>query len=267
MAARRALNLITIQRAPLRRQLEVARLAGYDGVGLWVEQTAQVARGSGGLQGIRGLLDENGLVPAELCFVGGWMYPEPGQCEPAHDRARQAFQMAQGLGCECVVACASGGSGDLEDAASDLAGLCALAREFGVKVALEFLGGAQQVKDVATAWRIVDMAGARNGGLLIDTFHFYKGGSQVADLEPIPADCIYLLHVNDCPDMPREELEDRHRSFPGTGIIPLESIAAVVVDKGYRGFFSLELFNEEYWAADPYTVAQEGIRSLKRNGL
>jgi len=267
MPFKRALNLVTIRKAPLVKKLALSRDAGYDGVGLWVDETEDAARAGGGLQDIARALKDNRLIAAELCFVGGWMYPPETQRARSREQAERAFRMAQILGCECVVACASGGTGDLDDAASDFAALCDLARPFGVRLALEFLGGAQQVKDVRTAWQIVDAADAPNGGLLIDTFHFHKGGSEIADLEAVTGDKVFLVHVNDSPDLPREELEDRHRIFPGSGIIPLEMIAATLVNKGYRGFFSLELFSEDYWATDPYMVAQEGIHSMKRAGL
>jgi len=267
MPFKHALNLITIRNAPLAKKIELARAVGYDGVGLWVDETEEAARAGEGLPGIARMLKGNRLTAAELCFVGGWMYPEDAARAHSLARAERAFRMAEALGCECVVACASGGAGDLEAAASDFAALCALGQRFGVRVALEFLGGAQQVKDVRTAWQIVEAADAPNGGLVIDTFHFYKGGSTIADLEEVTGDKFFLVHVSDCPDLPREELEDRHRVFPGAGAIALEMIAAALVNKGYRGFFSLELFNEEYWAADPFLVAQEGIQSLKRAGL
>jgi sugar phosphate isomerase/epimerase len=267
MPFKRALNLITVRNAPFAKKLEVARDAGYDGVGLWVDETEQAAREADGLEKIAERLKASNLAAAELCFVSGWMYPEEGQRLRSHEQAARAFRIAQALNCGCVIACASGGSGDLDDAASDFAELCRLADRFGVRVALEFLGGAQQVKDVRTAWQIVDAVAAPNGGLLIDTFHFFKGGSTVSDLEPLTGDKVFLVHVNDCPDLPREELEDRDRVFPGAGDIPLDVIAATLNEKGYRGFFSLELFNEDYWASDPYLVAREGIQSMRRVGL
>ena len=267
MAFKRSLNLITIRHASLAAKVEVAGAAGYDGVGLWVDEVRDAAGADEDLQAVARMLRDQRLVPAELCFVGGWMYPDPAEGARIHERAEQAFRIAQTLGCQCVVACASAGTGDVEDAARDFAGLCARAQPFGVRLALEFLGGAEQVKDVRTAWQIVEMADAPNGGLLIDTFHFYKGGSELSDLESVAGDKVLLVHVNDCLDLPREELEDRHRILPGTGVIPLEVIAATLVNNGYDGFFSLELFNEEYWDTDPRLVAQEGLRSMKRAGI
>jgi len=267
MPFKRALNLITIRNAPLAKKLEIARATGYDGVGLWVDETDQAARDGEGIEGVSHALKNHGLAAAELCFVGGWMYPQEGTRAGAYEHAEHAFRMAHALNCGCVVACASGDSGELEEAASDFGELCDLARRLGVRVALEFLGGAQQVKDVRTAWQIVELAGRANGGLLIDTFHFYKGGSDLADLEPLTGDKVFLVHINDAPDLPPAEVEDGDRVFPGDGALPLEVIAATLSSKGYAGFFSLELFNEDYWAADPYMVAQEGMRSLRRVGI
>jgi 2-keto-myo-inositol isomerase len=267
VVVKRALNLITVRNAPLAKKLDVARAAGYDGVGLWVDETDQAARAGDGLEGVARALKDHGLAAAEMCFVGGWMYPEEGTRTRAYERAEHAFRTAQVLNCGCAVACASGDPGELEDAATDFGELCDLARRFGVRVALEFLGGAQQVKDVRTAWQIVELASRPNGGLLIDTFHFYKGGSDIADLEPVTGDKVFLVHISDAPDLPREEAEDRDRVFPGDGVLPLEAIAATLASKGYRGFYSLELFNEAYWTADPYMIAQEGMRSLQRAGI
>jgi len=267
MPLKRALNLVTIRNAPLAQKLELVRVAGYDGVGLWLDELDQAAREPDGLSRVRRALEDSGLIAAELCYVGGWMYPEEGQQASVRAQAERAFRAAQSLGCECVVAPVSTDAGDLEQAASDFAALCELAQRYGARVALEFLGGAQQVREVRTAWRIVEDADAPNGGLLIDSFHFHKGGSELADLDPVRGDRVFLVHVSDCPELPRQELEDGDRIFPGTGVLELELIAAALVNKGYRGFFSLELFNQEYWAADPYLIAQEGIHSMKRAGL
>jgi 2-keto-myo-inositol isomerase len=267
MPFKRALNLMTIRGAPLNKKLEIARAAGYEGVGLWIDETDEAARAGDGLQGVSRALKDCGLAAAELCFVGGWMYPEEGARQRAYAQAEHAFRMAQALNCGCVAACASADSGELEEAASDFGELCDLARQFGVRVALEFIGDAQQVKDVSTAWQIVELAGRSNGGLLIDTFHFYRGGSALVDLEPVTGDKVFLVHINDAPDLPPAEVEDRDRVFPGDGALPLDVIAATLASKGYAGFYSLELFNEDYWAADPYMIAQEGMRSLQRVGI
>jgi 2-keto-myo-inositol isomerase len=167
------------------------------------------------------------------------------------------------VGCDTIIACAAGEQGELADAVTDFRDLCHLARRYDVRVALEFLGFAAQIKDVAAAWDVVDGANQRNGGLLIDTFHFYRGRSSLEDLAAVPPEKIYLVHINDCMDLPIDELSDLNRVMPGLGVEPLPEIVELLVEKRYDGYYSLEIFNEEYWEADPRQVARDGLHALR----
>jgi sugar phosphate isomerase/epimerase len=136
-----------------------------------------------------------------------------------------------------------------------------------VCVGLEFLGHSPHLSDLATAWGIVEGAEAANGGLVVDTFHFHVGGSSLGMLEPVPGDKIVLVQVSDGPDLPRRELGDGHRLYPGTGEFLLEPLLAALRAKGYAGYYSLELHNEEYWLEDSAVVAREGFRCMQRLDL
>ncbi len=133
-----------------------------------------------------------------------------------------------------------------------------------MRVGLEFLGHCESVSDLASAWEIVDLSEAPNGGLVIDTFHFHQGRSALEMIEPVAPDKILLVQVSDAADIPHHHLRDRHRVYPGSGAIPLESLLGAIRAKGYSGHYSLELPNERYWQEDPVLVAREGMRSLRR---
>ncbi|MGC6444271.1 MAG: sugar phosphate isomerase/epimerase, partial [Rubripirellula sp.] len=62
---------------------------------------------------------------------------------------------------------------------------------------------------------------------------------------------------------PRESIADKDRVFPGDGVCPLPQIIRQLIDHGFRGTFSLELFNPEYWERDALEVAQEGLAKSK----
>ncbi len=47
--------------------------------------------------------------------------------------------------------------------------------------------------------------------------------------------------------------------FPGDGDCPLPQIIRGLLDNGFDGTFSLELFNPEYWKRDAAEVAKEGL--------
>jgi 2-keto-myo-inositol isomerase len=144
------------------------------------------------------------------------------------------------------------------------ADICRLAEPSGVRVGLEFLGDSENVRDLASAWEIVQLAEAPNGGLVIDTFHFHRGRSTLQMLEPVAGDKIFFVQVSDAVDLPPSELQDRHRVYPGSGAIPLEPLLAAIRNKGYSGYCSLELQNESYWQEDPLLVAREGLRAMRR---
>jgi len=157
-------------------------------------------------------------------------------------------------------------AGPLDDLAlADWFGeLCRVAQPYKVRVGLEFTGSAEQVKDVAAAWRVVENTDLDNGGLVIDTFHFHTGGSSVEMLEPVPGDKVFLVQIADCPEMPRHEMQNRHRIYPGSGAIAFEPLLAALYDMGYAGYYSLELYNEDYWLEDPIVVAKDAMRTMRQ---
>ena len=42
------------------------------------------------------------------------------------------------------------------------------------------------IPDAATAWAIAKQAGRANGGVLVDTWHYFRGAADPAQLEAIP---------------------------------------------------------------------------------
>ena len=59
-------------------------------------------------------------------------------------------------------------------------------------------------------------------------------------------------------------MSDGDRVYPGDGNIPLDEMFAALQEMGYAGPVSLELFNAQYWAQDPYVVARTGFEKSKR---
>ncbi len=259
MPNRAALNLRTFgPDRTFEQMLYAAAAAGFAAVGISqidLDQPEKRAR-----QELR-LSD---LAVAEVEAVSGWMQSAGTGRSLALVQAEHTFETAAEIGASLVLAWPSEERVDPLAAATYFADLCRAAEPFGVRVGLEFLGHSRVVQDLASAWRIVEMAEKENGGLVIDTFHFHRGGSTMGMIESIPADRIHLVQVSDAPDLPLRELEDRHRLYPGTGAVPLEALLGAVRAKGYAGYYSLELQNDEYWREEPLIVATEGFRSLRR---
>src|SRR3546814_17147854 len=52
------------------------------------------------------------------------------------------------------------------------------------------------------------------------------------------------------------------RRRPGEGVRPVADVAAAVAGTGYDGYFSLEIFNDQFRGGSPRAIAADGRRSL-----
>ena len=142
--------------------------------------------------------------------------------------------------------------------------LLVLGREVGVKPTFEYISFFKSVPKLADAWQIVQQADADDATLILDAFHNYNSGSTLDDLRAIPAEKISHYHIDDAdPTKPPMTQTDPDRVMPGDGAIDLRAEVDLLRAAGYQGTVSLELFNEELWAADPKEVAIRGRERLR----
>jgi 2-keto-myo-inositol isomerase len=80
----------------------------------------------------------------------------------------------------------------------------------------------------------------------------------------LDARSIQIFHINDAEDLPREQLEDRHRLLPGLGILPLRELLEAFRRIGYDKVASVEIFRPEYWDRDPFQLAREAHEATAR---
>jgi len=99
--------------------------------------------------------------------------------------------------------------------------------------------------------------------LVIDSFHFYAGGSTLDMIHSLDQKLLAVFHINDAEDLPREDLNDSHRLLPGLGILPLRAIIGAFARIGYDGVASVEIFRPEYWEMDPLTLAQDAHQTAQ----
>ncbi|NIV39706.1 MAG: TIM barrel protein, partial [Anaerolineae bacterium] len=99
--------------------------------------------------------------------------------------------------------------------------LAQVAVPYGVQLAFEFLGFSWcSVRTLGQCWEIVRETDRPNVGLVIDTCHFYAGGSQLRAIDAVDPRKIHIFHINDVEERPLDTIEDAHRLLPGEGVIP-----------------------------------------------
>jgi 2-keto-myo-inositol isomerase len=109
---------------------------------------------------------------------------------------------------------------------------------------------------------VADASGLANVGIMMDTFHYYKSGISPDQVRAVPVERMFIVHVNDCKDLPFEELNDSHRIHCGQGILPLKEYLSALKAIGYEGYLSVEIFNSDYWADEPEKVVRETKEAL-----
>ncbi len=137
----------------------------------------------------------------------------------------------------------------------DLIELADWAKKYEITLAYEFLGFAKQIKDLSMSWEIISRANRDNISLCIDTFHIYKGKSHIDDISAIPKKKILFVHINDAKERPVEQHGDYDRVFPGDGVLPVKEVLQALRNISYDGFYSIEIYNEDYWKEDPEEIA------------
>src|SRR5262245_35616991 len=149
------------------------------------------------------------------------------------------------------------------------------ALEMGEKMAvqplLELWGTHPVLGPLSHGIYVTVAAGRADASLLLDVFHLYKSGTPFTALKQINGASLHVMHLNDYPQAADSStLNDSNRIYPGDGVAPFRQILRDMRDNGFRGYFSLELFNKEYWgksADENLKTAMEKIRSTVRAAL
>lgn len=253
------LNPITLGERDFPVAIEASAKAGFRAVELWLPHVEKFIAGRRTAGEARALLKDHGLEAAGACFVAGLITSTGDAKRKAFDEAKARFELCQELGARTIVCVGDGPAtptlDDYHSAAEQTREVCDLAGSFGLAVALEFVAGFPFIGTLATAAKVVSDADHGNLGILFDCFHFWTGRSKMEDFDALRGAPIAFVHLNDAANLPRELLRDSDRVLPGQGCFPLREIVRRINATGYDGYYSLELFSPELWAADPFEAA------------
>jgi sugar phosphate isomerase/epimerase len=253
---------------PFRDRVGAAAAAGYRAISLW-GRDYQAARDEGYTDAdLVALLEDHGLVVAELDPVWWWtpgaaQFSIPPELDPI-DVFRfgeaELFRVGEVLGARSVNAAdVIGGDWSLADAAACFAALCDRAAERGLLVHLEWLAWSR-VPEVVT------LADRPNGGLNIDTWHCARTGTSAADLLAVPGDRVLAIQVDDGPAEAEDNLIEATlhlRLLPGDGAFDLSGYLGALRTIGARAPVGVEVFSDELHALGPAEAARRAARATR----
>lgn len=257
-----ALNGATTMHADLETDIKVAGAANYDLIEIWAAKLRLFLQNNT-TEDLTQLLNTAGIEPYSINSIEHITFRTPDDYAKIKEECEELSGIAGRIGCPYIVV-VPGRMPDANDKESIISEtvdvlneLGGIAAPHGVSLAFEFLG--QKDCSVQTLDLCAEIVGRCNRdeiGLVLDSFHFYAGGSTFEAIERLDPEKLFIFHINDAEDRPRDELTDAHRLYPGEGILPLAELKRRFDLIGYDRMVSIEIFRPEYWSQDPFDVAR-----------
>jgi len=267
-----AFNTVTMGGA-LQHKLACMKAAGFAAVELWardliahpegVEAAARIVRGSG-------------------LAVSDFQPLRDFECAPdamrAHrmEMAREQLRQMTRVGADLLLVCSTTSPlaiDDAERAARDLHALAQEAAPLGIRICYEALSWGRHVRRWQQAWDIVQRCNHPNVGLNLDSFHMAVHGDEgpqtLAQLAQVPIDKVFLVQLADYffehgqGEADLIDLARHQRLFPGEGLHDVRPMVHLLEQRGYRGSYTFEVFNDDYVNSDPAVVARRGMQSVR----
>jgi 2-keto-myo-inositol isomerase len=260
---KQSLNGATTMKADLATDINVAAAAGFEYLDIWAAKLRRYLQNHSVVE-LKTLFSQANVKPLSINSIEHITFRDAAAYQQIRTECEELAAIAEAIACPYIVAVPGqfppGGLSSyevIEETVQVLRELASIGERHGVALGFEFLGQQDcSVQTLDLADEIVQKVNRRNIGLVVDSFHFYVGGSTIKMLEAVDPKRLFIFHINDAENRPRDQLTDAHRLLPGLGILPLVEIMDAFRLIGFDGFMSVEIFRPEYWERDPFELAR-----------
>ncbi len=246
----------TLRAAALRERVEAAAQGGYAAISMSAQDYNRARAEGLSDRDIRDLLAGAGVTVR--CFdpftrwLPSWEPPArypAGMIEFLDVSQADFLRAAEAVGATTMTIFEPFGARWPDEVlAASLAEISGRAADSGLRVNLEFIPFLG-VPDLATAWRVVQLSGVADAGIVLDTWHYFRGTPDHDLLARIPGDRIGAVQVSDAAATPVGDLEHdclHHRLPAGAGSFPLGEVLDVL--SATRGLHDVgpEIFSDAF---------------------
>lgn len=265
-----ALNGATTMHADLETDIKAASAAGFELIEIWAAKLREFLKSKTTAE-LKNLLEENNLEPYSINSIEHITFRSAEDYEKIKAETEELTAIAGAIDCPYVVVVPgklpenASKAEIIEESVKVLNELADIAEKHHVSLAFEFLGQTDcSVQTLDLCNEIVEKVDRGSVGNVIDTFHFYAGNSTFEAIDSMKPEKLFIFHINDAENLPKESLTDAHRLYPGTGILPIREIKAHFDKIGYDRMVSIEIFRPEYWNEDPFEVARKAKEATEK---
>ncbi|MCM8768006.1 MAG: sugar phosphate isomerase/epimerase [Candidatus Omnitrophica bacterium] len=238
-------------------QLRLAKLGNFEGIDISILDIYEFSKNDR-VEKIKNLIDSFDLK------IGGWCLPfsiseEENKFNQDLEKLEQYLKIAKKISANRIYTWIIPFSDNLpykenfEFHLKRAEKLCKLIEKYSCRIGFEFIG----TKSVRVnhkyefIWNLEQMLEflkklkIENTGILLDSWHLYASEGKIQDIEKLKGEDIIYVHVNDAPNIPKDQLIDNERFLPGeTGVIDLIGLLRVLKKIKYDGPVTPEPFNK-----------------------
>lgn len=240
-------------------QIDLVADAGFDGIELWMSNIKSFLGQGGTTRELKDKLTQRGLVLENIIGFSKWCSDNADERNQAIDQLREEMMITAGMGGAFIAAPVQGIESidrtKYDAYAERYAAILTLGDETSVTPILE-LWGMGALNKIADCAQIAIATGHEKATMLLDFYHVYRGGNHWDTIGLLNGKKLPVIHMNDYPATPAyNQLTDADRVLPGEGVCPFDKVIPELYNAGFRGGFSVELFNKAYWETmDPKTL-------------
>lgn len=225
-------------------RVEAAARAGFKGVGIWHTDLEHITLHRQ-LKEMKMILDDNGMKYVELEFLTDW-FLDGGRKAESDSRKRRLLEASEALQAKHVKI------GDFYNSPCPVprvieafAALCREAENYGATIGFELMGCAM-IDNLIDAITMVETAGAKNGGLILDIIQVVNLGIPYSEISRIPLKYLINVELNDgtLSGSPHQD-PSRARRFCGEGEYDIQGLIRCVQNMGYAGPWAVEVMSKE----------------------
>lgn len=257
---------VTTSPYDVRARIAAVAAAGYTGFGLTREDLV-VARETIGLPAVAACLRDHGITTVQLEWITNWW--TDGELRRASDQVRaDLFEACPVLGVDNLKVGADddGRPVSYQQLCAGFDALADAGAEVGVKIGFENTPFSHWVKTTEQAIAFVTDVGNRNGGMIVDIWHAYRGGSDYAVIpQTLPLSYVFGVELDDGRGLVvGTDLEDTfdNRLVCGEGVFDVPDFIAQLRTLGWCGPWGVEHMSSQFrtlGVEEALTRARDGV--------
>ena len=252
------LNTATISEKNVFRQINIASKIGFQAIGLWIDDIGWNANENEIIEYLNYAKEENILIN-EMCFLKAFKNKNRSFNDVLKD-CEYVANIANLLDCKVLVAVpAFDNNEDLTF--EEYIELNVIANSFNTEICLEPAANAKHYNSLNRAILLTEQSSIK---LVLDSFHFFVGQSNIDQLINFDAEKIALIHLSDGEHYSLETLKQtKHdlRTYLGDGILPINDFFDVLNKINCKANYNIEIWNKEINRQDSETVAEKALKS------